>query len=343
MRSVTRRVDISGRTIAKVLFAAALVWLWLRLWQWVLLVVVAAFIAIGLDPLVLWLEERHVRRAWGAPLIMLALVILIGGFTWLAGAELVDQSGLLARRFREVQSQIGPQLPGWVAQVPLPEPRRFADSTAKLAAALASGVISVGVAFILALYLLMDGRRTFEWLAAFAPRRHRPRVQRTALEARRVIGAYVIGNVITSTLAAATAYVFLLILKVPAALLLALLTGLFDFVPVIGIFLSAVPMVLLALTVSPTAAILTVLFNIVYNIVENYYISPKVYGRDLPLSSLAIILAFAVGAELGGVVGALVALPLAAIYPSLERIWLAARVGPHAADAHRRIEQSEEH
>ena len=88
---------------------------------------------------------------------------------------------------------------------------------------------------------------------------------------------------------------------------------------------------------------LTVLFNVAYNAVENYYISPKVYGRELPLSSLAIILAFGVGAELGGVMGALVALPLAAIYPAIERTWLAEQVGPGVVEEHRRTAQTEEH
>ena len=84
-------------------------------------------------------------------------------------------------------------------------------------------------------------------------------------------------------------------------------------------------------------------FNAVYNAIENYYIAPKVYGNQMRLSSLAVILAFAVGAELGGVVGALVALPIAAMYPAIESLWLADRLGPGVARDHRRIEQSEEH
>ena len=155
--------------------------------------------------------------------------------------------------------------------------------------------------------------------------------------------AYVRGNAATSALAAVVAYIFLLIAGVPAPLLLALLTGLFDFVPVIGVFLTAIPMVLLALTVSTWVAIATAAFNALYNTVETYYITPKVYGNQLRLSSLAVILAFAIGGELGGVIGALVALPIAAMYPTIEKIWLADRLAPEVVADHRRIERSEEH
>jgi predicted PurR-regulated permease PerM len=115
---------------------------------------------------------------------------------------------------------------------------------------------------------------------------------------------------------------------VPAALLLALLTGIFDFIPVLGIFLTTIPMALIALSVSTTAAIATLAFNAVYNIFENYYLAPKVYGNQMRLSSLAVVLAFAVGAELGGVVGALIE-HLARRAPRTGR---RARSPPHRAD-----------
>jgi predicted PurR-regulated permease PerM len=340
---VRRTIDISWQTIAKVIVAVVLVWLWLRLWQWVLVLLIGAFIAVGVEPVVAWLERRRVGRAFGAPLVIFAIAGLLAGFVVVAGAELIAQSGLLADRLRDVWSQIGPRLAPWLNELPRTDGTRSGEMIFQLGRSIVNAMLSIGVAFILALYLLLDGRRTLEWLTAFAPRSERPRVRRTVVEARSAIEAYVVGNVVTSALAAITAYVFLVILKVPAALLLALLTGLFDFIPVLGIVLSAVPMVLLAFTVSATAGVLAIVFNIAYNIVENYYISPKVYGRALPLSSLAVILAFAVGAQLGGVLGALVALPLAAIYPAVERIWLAERIGPDVVETHRRIEQSEEH
>jgi len=127
---------------------------------------------------------------------------------------------------------------------------------------------------------------------------------------------------------------------VPAALLLGVLAGVCDFLPVIGILLSAGPAILLALTVSPTAAVVVAGFFVVYNVVENYYIQPKVYGKAMALSDLAVIGAFLAGAELGGVLGALVALPLAATYPVVERVWLKDYLNRDAIETHRRLQRT---
>jgi predicted PurR-regulated permease PerM len=128
------------------------------------------------------------------------------------------------------------------------------------------------------------------------------------------------------------------LLKVPAALLLALLAGLFDFVPVIGFIASSVFAVAMALTVSSSTALIMLALYVAYHMVENYLISPWAYGDRLKLSNVAVILAFAVGAELAGVIGALIALPVAAAYPAIERIWLREKLPEDTVAEHRAIE-----
>jgi predicted PurR-regulated permease PerM len=213
----------------------------------------------------------------------------------------------------------------------------------RIGRALMNGLLSIGVAFVLTIYLLLDGRRTYEWLVAFFPRERRPRVRQTALDARKAVIGYLRGNIATSVIAAIVTYVVLAVLKVPAALLLALLAAVLNFIPVVGLILSAIPAVLLALTVSAATGIGVAVFYLAYNAFENYYIAPKVYGHELRLSDLAVIAAFAVGAELGGVIGALIALPIAAIYPTVERIWLADRLGYEVVEDHQRIQHEEGH
>jgi predicted PurR-regulated permease PerM len=127
---------------------------------------------------------------------------------------------------------------------------------------------------------------------------------------------------------------------VPAALLLAVLAFVCDFVPVLGFIVSSVPAVLLALSVSATTAVIVAGVYVAYHMAENYVIGPKVYGGQLRLSNLAVLLAFAAGAELFGIVGALLALPIAAMYPCVEDVWLRDYLGRDAVEAHRRIEQS---
>lgn len=339
------RIDISNATIVRVVAAVVVVWLWLRLWEWVLLFAIGAFLAVGLDPLVTWLDARRLRRRYAAPLVVIILAAMLGGLCYISAAALTEQVGLLGQQLEAA----GAEFMKW-APPQLVEMVKKGDGAQQLGSyvlgylpGLMNAVLSVGVALVLTIYMLLDGRRTCEWLIAFGPPQQRDRLRETAVQARIAVLAYVRGNVATSVLAGICTYAAMLLLGVPAALLLGILSAILDFIPVLGIILSTVPAVLLGLTVSPWIAMAVLLFHGAYNVIENYYITPKVYGRELRLSSLAVITAFAVGAELGGVVGALVALPVAAMYPAIERIWLGDRLGPETVAAHQRIESSEEH
>jgi predicted PurR-regulated permease PerM len=98
--------------------------------------------------------------------------------------------------------------------------------------------------------------------------------------------------------------------------------------------------VVIALAVSPAVALTVVVLYIGYHTLENYLIAPLVYGDRLRLSNVAVVLAFAVGAALAGVVGALIALPIAAAYPAVERIWLRDQLGDQVVREHAAIEKN---
>jgi predicted PurR-regulated permease PerM len=341
-RSRARVVDISFATFLRAILAAVLVWMWWLLWRWLLVFGLAALVAVALDPVVQWLEARGVRRTYGALLTGLVLVLLLAGFVWVAGASIVEQTRVLGARVEEVRGTVWPRIPPLLQQA-LTSVSPSGQTIASALSAVTGGVAGIGVALVLTIYLLLDGRRTYEWLLAFVPPAHRPRMHDTALAARRVAAAYVRGNVITSVLCAVCTWVALAVMQVPGALVLGLIAGIFDFVPVIGFVLSAIPAVLLGAAVSPMVALGVAAFFVFYNLVENYYIAPKVYGHELRLSDLAVVAAFLVGAELGGVLGALISLPLAAVYPAVEHIWF---TSPNLADTavtHQHIEAEDEH
>jgi predicted PurR-regulated permease PerM len=340
--AVRRRIDVSTRTFVRGVIVIALVWLWLRLWWWLLVVVVAVFLAVALDPAVRWMEARGLRRGWAAPLLVLGLVALVGGFFAVSGASLVDDARMLGGRVGELRATVWQRVPE-DARGALGSVAPSGQSLSNAGRALVSGVAGFGLAVVLTLYLLLDGRRTYEWLVAFVPHRMRGKVHDTADGAREAVVAYVRGNLVTSALATLVTWVALALMQVPAALLLAFLAGVLNLVPVVGLLLSAAPAVLLALAVSPAVALGVAAFYIGYNIIENYFIQPKVYGRQLRLSDLTVILAFLVGAELGGVLGAIVALPLAAMYPVVERVWLRQAVDGDLAAEHRAVATRGEH
>jgi predicted PurR-regulated permease PerM len=334
-------IELPWRTLLKIILAVALVWLAVQLISIILLVVIAVLLAVTLDPVVCWTQERGFGRAAATTIITTTLLLIIAGFLWLTWAELANQADYAASHFNDFEQRIWLRLPGWIRDslgsagsdfggVVGPYVVRLAQSTTY-----AIGVAALG--FFLMIYLLIEGRATYEWLLAFVSKEKRPKVEQTVTECQRVVFAYMAGNLITSIIAMAFTLVLLLVLKVPAALLLALVAGLSDFVPVIGFILSLIPAAVLALTVSPTTLLLVVAGYIAYNVVETYLLSPWAYGDRMKLSNVVIILAFAVGAQLAGVIGALIALPIAAIYPSIERIWLREQVGSETVREHRAI------
>jgi predicted PurR-regulated permease PerM len=337
-----RRITITTGTFLRAALVAALVWLWLQLWQWVLVAFIGVALAVATDPAVRWLDRRGIRRWYAAPLLILGGTSALLAFLVVSAASLREDAQLVDERVRAFYGHAMGTLPPWLQE----SVNSFAPGSEfffNLGRTFVGGAAALGVALVLAVYFLLDGRRTYEWLLAFAPGPSRPKVRETAEGACAAVSAYVRGNLITSALSAVSTWIVLQVLGVPAALLLGVLAGVCDLLPVIGIFLSAGPAVLLALTVSPTAAIIVAAFFVLYNVVENYYIQPKVYGRALELSDLAVVGAFLVGGELGGVLGALVALPIAATYPVFERVWLRDTDRSDLPRVHERIEAQDQH
>jgi predicted PurR-regulated permease PerM len=342
-RRPSHRVSLSVATLLRGLGLVILVWLWLRLWQWVLVFVLAAFLAIALDPIVRWLEKHRVRRSYAAPLLVLTIVVVLGLFLYVSGTALVEEARLIGDQFDGTRRKITSAIPPEVQQMASGSASSLSTSLETAGRAVVGGLAGMGVALVVVVYLLLDGRRTYEWFVAFAPAHARGRVQETAAAARDVVAAYIQGNIITSVIAAIVTWIVLSSLQVPAALLLAVLAGVLNFIPVIGLFLSGAPAVLLGFSVSGAVGLGVAVFYALYNLLENYYIQPKVYGRQLRLSDLAVIAGFLVGAELGGVLGAIVALPIVAMYPVVERLWVKDPAGQHVAEEHRRVEAQPEH
>jgi predicted PurR-regulated permease PerM len=343
-RSQTFSIELPWSTILRVCVAGALVWCFLRLTWLFLLVLVAALLAVTLDPLVRRIEARGLPRWLAATLIMLILVGAIVGFAVVASSQLTAQAQVVSNRFIETAQAVRARLPESIVDMLLRSREQsfesaFAPAGLRIVQGLSNALLVFVLAVILTLYLLMEGRATYAWLLAFVPGRQRLRVALTMEQCQNVIFSYVAGNVVTSIFAALFVYASLTLLHVPAALLLSVLAGLCDFVPVIGFAISALPAILLALTVSNGATLTVVVLYAFYHTLENYFLAPYVYGDRLRLSNVVIVLAFAAGAALGGVVGAVVALPIAAAYPAIERIWLRDKLGDKVVDEHATIER----
>jgi predicted PurR-regulated permease PerM len=340
-----RDIHIPLATIVKVVATLLALWAIYKLGTVIALVLVAVVLAISLEPVVVWLERRRVVRWIGSTLVVLVIVGCLVAFFAICGSSLTSEGRQVAGRLSSVEQDLAARIPPPFDEIIrngkalTPGGSTITGYVVRLGSLLSSAVLGAAVAFILTIYFLIDGRRTWAWLVAYVPKHNRPRVQETANAACNAVLHYVVGNIATSVCAGVTVFVALTILRVPAALLLAVLAAVCDFVPVLGFIVSALPAVLLALTISTSTAIVVAIVYISYHMTENYFIGPKVYGGQLRLSNLAVLLAFAVGAELFGIIGALLALPVAAMYPCVEDVWLRDYLGRDAVEAHRRIER----
>ncbi len=307
----------------------------IKLWSIILMLIIAILIGVMIDPIVLWLEAHRVRKTIAVLAIAFVLFGLLIAFLFGLLPAVSRQIGEVSKQTPQLLHRVGVSIP------PMSPLRDFILRGVVAGKFAIEGLSAVVFVLVVAIYLLVEGRRAFSWLITFAPRRHRKRIDITAREMSGVVLAFMRGNVITSLICAGFVFVVLTALHVPLTLLLTVVAFVFDFVPVIGTIIMIVPAALLALVISPSRAVIVVAAYLFYHLVENYLIAPRVYGNQLRLSTLTVILAIVIGGTLQGVIGAVLALPIAAAYPIVERIWLRDRLPADTVERHEELQESE--
>jgi predicted PurR-regulated permease PerM len=299
--------------------------------QIVLWTLAAAVLAVALSPAVKHLHRRRVTRSLAVLLVYGLLLLVIAGIVALLVPPMfgqvrglvefalwqADAAGQLPRAAEDLASRygFGGDIASLLAQAHALASQLSAVDGPLLAVTrgIVSGVTALVGILVLSYFLLLDGGRLVDiGLGLVAPAR-RPRLRRLLDRSADAIHGYVVGNLAISLMAGGAAFVALTVLRVPYALALALVVALFDLLPLVGAFIGAGVAVVVALSVGPVAAVTLAAFFAVYQQVENHVLQPLVYGRAVRLHPLAIILAVLAGAELLGVYGALLAIPVAEI------------------------------
>ena len=145
------------------------------------------------------------------------------------------------------------------------------------------------------------------------PRSHRARAIVLGDEISRKIGGYVLGKIVTAVIIGAGTTIWMLALGIPYAVLFGLFVGLIDMIPVIGSYIGLAAVTLIALTVSIPVAVATLAFSIVFKLSEDYLIVPRVMNRTVQVPGSVSLAAVLIGGALLGIIGALVAIPVAAV------------------------------
>jgi predicted PurR-regulated permease PerM len=328
-------------TIVAVLVVIAAAW---AVRSTLLLVVVAAVLAIGLDPPVRRLQRMHISRGWAVTLIFMATVAFFALFGFLVIPPLIREVRQLATdipgyidKLKSSQGWVGDLENKYHLSTKLKEitdrlPSLASQSLGKvlgITASVASVIFNLLTIAILTIYFLMSFPQSERAIEATFRGEHRARNKMVFEESVQRIGGYVSGNIATSIIAGVAAYVFLRILGIPFAAALGMWVGIADLIPTVGATLGALAAVAVAfLGGSVGDGIATVVYFIIYQQVENYVIVPRVMKKAVDLSPAAVIVSVLVGGGLGGFAGALLALPLAAAAKVVIReMWLRPRLG----------------
>jgi predicted PurR-regulated permease PerM len=305
-------------------------------------------LAISLAPVPKWLESKNIPRGLSVAFMSLLMMVGIVGSAILVLPRLAEQTTDFVNHLPELKQEILNFLPEGGTPKKIAEHylshQALSVSNIDTGSLLNAGHIALGgvgeflLILIFAIYLVADGPRIFEWLSAFFEPETQKKLTATSEQVSSVVFAYVLGQVITSLLSFFYVLGLLTVLKVPAALLLAVLAGLFDVLPVLGFFLAVVPAMLFALKVSAPTALIVFAGYIAYHAIENYFIVPAVYGSRLRISTFVVLLSLLAAGLLAGIEGAIAALPIVASYPIIEKIWLRRYVGETTLKEHARIE-----
>ena len=316
------RFEISPRSIAWILATIVGVWLFLQLRAIVLLVVVALVFAGTFNPLVEWMERRGIKRLYALTLLFFALLLATSLLIFLTVPPFLEQLAQIVRDAPHHRDQLIALLQQRDFTAPLARAlqnagleqtfTRIENSlvgyTPEILTALGWAVTTLFLAF----YLLADGKRMQGTIYAIVPRDYHMRLARILQNLEVIVGGYMRGQLITSVAVGLFTYVLLVICGVPNALSLALFAAVVDVIPFIGALLATAPAVLVALSQGLPTGLVVLVALFIYQEIENRILIPKVYGHALRLAPVTVVLALLAGGLLLGVIGALLALPIAA-------------------------------
>jgi predicted PurR-regulated permease PerM len=322
LRTRVIRVEVTPSTMISLVLVIAGMWIFVRLLPVVLVLVGALMIVGTLGPAVEWLEQRGVRRGAGIAIVFTVLFVSTVLIFALTIPELVNQ----VRSLIGMEPALRERLAEWFARSALTASLADTMHNVQYDALIKSSAASVltfftvvveGVAYgigaiFLALYMMVDRDRLRGALFAVVPRTRHIRLSRILVNLNTIVGGYIRGQVITSALMAVFMFVLLTACGIPNALVIAVFGGLADVLPYIGIFLTMGPAVAAALPYGLVITLVVFVLMLAYEEFESRVLVPIVYGRALRLPSSVVLFSLIAGATLFGIIGALLALPVAA-------------------------------
>src|SRR3954469_4908101 len=291
------------------------------------LILIALFLALALNPAVEFVQRHGLRRAPAVGVVyVLALAVLaVLGSVFIpplvdqisklveALPSLVDELtrgrgplGLLERNYQVVErvrsATTGQNAGGLLGP---------AGSALAAVKGIATTIFGSVIIAFLTFFMLLEGPEWRRRCTELIPERNRGVAERIGAGVYRSVGGFVTGNLMASLLAGVVATIIMLVTGVPYAVPIGLFVAIIELVPYLGPLVETIVVTAMALTVGVTSALLALGLLVAYHVVEGHTLRPILYGRAVKLSPLAILVAIVLGTEIAGILGALIAIPVA--------------------------------
>jgi predicted PurR-regulated permease PerM len=282
----------------------------------------ALFLAIGLSPIIDFLMKHGMRRGFAVAIVTLGFVLVIAAFVLAGAAPVSHEIQTFIKNYPHYKANIEAgkgwagklaakfHLTGYVKRkVKLKLPAGGILGAGKLLLSVGVATVSV-IALTIYFLIALPGVKRL-WLS-LVPRSRRERVSLLTEEVFTRVGGFMLGNLLTSLISGIGTFVWLIAFGVPDAPLLALVVAIFDLIPMVGSTIAGIIVSIVAFSKGVPVGVATLAFYITYRYLEDYVLNPRVMKRTVKVSPGLTIIATLIGGTLLGLVGALVAIPLAA-------------------------------
>ena len=331
-----RKIEITTATILKTIgIIIALILLWflksVLLLLFIVLIIVASF-----SPLVDWGQKHKIPRLLSTIVIFIFLFGIIFLLGYLIVPPLVNQVIDLANNIPKYASQHNfsfESVKNYTIQTNLIDTiksnvgnisKNLSSASSTIFAALAAafgGIASFIIALALTFYLLLTKNEITEGILSYIPKRRKELVKRVGGEILLKLGAWARGQFLLCLTIGLVIGVALKIFGIPFALTLGVLAGLLEFIPTVGPIIAAIPALAIALTISPWKALIVLIIYVSTQQLENNLLFPTIMRKSVGINPVIIIIAILIGAELAGVLGIILAVPMAAVISIVLRVW----------------------
>lgn len=290
---------------------------------------VALFLALGLDPIVRFIERKLPRPA-AVAVVVIGVLLAFAGIILAIVPTLAEQIGNLIKDgpkmiedftnsawFQDVSGQFGGTIKDAVDGVVgfVQNPDNFLDiggGVFAVGAGIAGGLTGITIVVILTLYFMASLRSMKRVAARFVPAYQRDTFSELLEDVSSAVGRYVIGQASLALTNGILSLIFLTIIGAPVPALLALIAFIGSMIPLVGTLSASIIISLICLFVSPTTALIAIIYYLIYMQIEAYVLSPRIMNKAVDVPGALVVIAAVAGGALGGILGALVAIPVAA-------------------------------